>query len=143
MRAPLADPLQRSFDVSHDLRQVRAVRAALSVIADAQGFQKKKVRELTLALGEALDNALEHGCGPGGRVHVQFEVRADQIKVVVEDPGNGASCKPTFERANPEHNVNEELFRGRGLFLIRTVMDRVEAVELPKGGTRVVMVKFR
>jgi serine/threonine-protein kinase RsbW len=135
--------LSRTFDVTHDLRQVRAVRAALTGLAGKLGFEKKKVRELTLALGEALDNALEHGCSPGGHVSVQFRVLPEQLTLVVEDPGNGSGAvRPMFDRAGMEHS-SEDMFRGRGLFLIRAVMDNVKAEDLPAGGTRVIMVKYR
>jgi serine/threonine-protein kinase RsbW len=135
--------LSRTFDVTHDAREVRAVRAALTGLAGKLGFEKKKVRELTLALGEALDNALEHGCHPGGHVSVQFRVLPGQLTLVVEDPGNGSSAvRPSFDRVATDQ-TSEELFRGRGLYLIRAVMDNVKAEDLPAGGTRVIMVKYR
>jgi serine/threonine-protein kinase RsbW len=124
------------------VRAVRAVRAALTGLAGKLGFEKKKVRELTLALGEALDNALEHGCSPGGHVCVQFRVQPGQLTLVVEDPGNGGNARPRFDRDEVDQ-CSEDLFRGRGLYLIRTVMDNVKAEGLPAGGTRVIMVKYR
>jgi serine/threonine-protein kinase RsbW len=74
---------------------------------------------------EALANAILYGNGddPEKTIRVEAELRPDQIEVRVIDEGSG------FDPGNvPDPTRPENLDRpgGRGLFLIRALMDKVE-----------------
>lgn len=79
-----------------------------------------------VALTEALSNAILYGNAddPGKRVRVN--ARVDDVVLVVEVIDEGAgfdieSC--TLDPTTPEHLENEY---GRGLYLMRKLMDQVE-----------------
>ncbi|MEW6743432.1 MAG: ATP-binding protein [Planctomycetota bacterium] len=136
--------VQVRYTLKRVASQVRAVREALSGLAKERKFSPQAVREVTLALGEALDNALEYGCPKGGTVQVTLALDEGSIRVTVEDPGG---CEPALDtksfNAQSATVSGADSVRGRGLYLIRTVMDAVEIISLPGGGTRVVMTKHR
>jgi serine/threonine-protein kinase RsbW len=104
-------------------------------IGKVEGFLKKIERavpldeiqehKLMIALTEAVNNAILHGnkSNEEKAVHVVCEVQEDGLLFTVTDEGRG--FKPEAV-ANPlkEENLLKE--SGRGIFLMRTLMDRVE-----------------
>ncbi len=84
------------------------------------------VAEILAATGEAASNAIEHGAGPAGSTfEVVGEREEDVVEITVRDRG-------TWREAGPSANG------GRGLALMRALMDSVEVTPGP-GGTVVRM----
>ncbi len=82
--------------------------------------------EVQLALGEALANAVRHGCrlNPRKRIAVQCRYHPAQgLWLMVRDPGAGFAPENIPDPTQPE---NLEKFGGRGIYLIRRLMDEVE-----------------
>lgn len=95
--------------------------------------------EITLAVEEALANAMKHGnqMKPYKTVRVAYLVKGDVFYVRIADEGNG------FDPGSvPDPTLEENLERpcGRGLRLMRHFMDEVHFLE---GGTVVFMSKRR
>ena len=94
--------------------------------------------EIELALREALVNAIVHGNqnDPRKRIYVNCRCASDgNVSITVEDEGNG------FEHdavANPTSADNLLRTNGRGIYLIRTLMDEVD---FEQGGSVVRMRK--
>ena len=93
---------------------------------------------LEIALREALANAVIHGNAdtPGKRVFVRcYGENGVGMVVAIRDEGGG------FDHENvpdPREGERRFLHHGRGLFLMRELMDRVE---YRKGGREVVLYK--
>ncbi len=94
--------------------------------------------EIELALNEAIANAVVHGCGgdPAKRVRLCVACQAEHgMLIAVRDPGEG------FDPATlPSPIVGERIYEshGRGIFLIRRLMDEVS---FERGGTEIRMRK--
>ena len=102
-------------------------------------------RQLSLnvpvALSEALANAMLRGNAEDPDKHVHVRVRVDQSALVVEvgDEGGGFSLEGcTVDPTAPDRLSGEE---GRGLFLMRKLMDHVECLE--DGALKVVRMTLR
>lgn len=97
-------------------------------------FARRQVMlNVSVALSEALSNAILRGNrdDPEKHVHVRAEVDAYRLIVEVGDEGEGFDFDaPSADPTAPE-NLNRE--DGRGLFLMRQLMDRVERVDVPHG----------
>jgi serine/threonine-protein kinase RsbW len=93
---------------------------------------------IELALGEALANAVIHGCAHDPEKEVQVCAACDPergLLIVIRDPGSG------FDPAQvPSPVVGERLYRegGRGIYLINQLMDEVR---YGRGGTEIWMRK--
>ena len=87
------------------------------------------VRDVVLALHEAVVNALSYG---EGRVEVEIEVSAGRVIVTVRDHGRGFD--PSLLEA-PCPGMEE---RGRGLYLVAHLMDEVEVTGGPRPALRMV-----
>jgi len=88
---------------------------------------------LAVALSEALSNAILRGNNEDPEKHVHITARVDSVRVVVEvtDEGGGFDIDQcTLDPTTPE-NVDRE--DGRGLFLMRQLMDRVERFDDARG----------
>ena len=79
---------------------------------------------LRVALGEALANAILYGRGedPSSRVRIEAAFARDEVRVTVEDEGEGFDPDAV---ADPTAEENRDEPHGRGLFLIRSLMDEV------------------
>jgi DNA-binding response OmpR family regulator len=112
----------------------------LALSAVAVGFAQRDMdNNLKVALAEALTNAMEHGnqWDPGKKVSVESNISCDQLEVSVRDQGKGFDhrqlCDPTLD-------VHLLVERGRGVFLMNTIMDRVY---FNQAGNQVTLVKTR
>lgn len=90
------------------------------------GFDEDRLRlNLRVGVAEALANAMMYGNArdPGKRVKLEAWCSPDAVRIRVTDEGPGfdpdALPDPTLPR-------NRTRARGRGVFLIRQLMDRVE-----------------
>ncbi|NQT00097.1 MAG: ATP-binding protein, partial [Candidatus Omnitrophica bacterium] len=83
-------------------------------------------------------NAIKHGnqCAVDKKVSINWDLTEEAVVITVEDQG------PGFDYKNPPDPTTEENLikgSGRGLFLIRNAMDRVD---YNAQGNRVTMTKF-
>jgi serine/threonine-protein kinase RsbW len=91
-----------------------------------------KMNKVMVSLTEAVNNAIVHGnkANPAKKVVVDCEGVPGWLLFTVTDQGRG--FRP--ERiANPLKEENLLRESGRGVFLMRTLMDRVEIEVLPEG----------
>lgn len=93
------------------------------------------LQDIIFATHEAAKNAVVHNPDSTGSVNVTCEVHSGEVIVEVTDRGKGykASSKP------PEPPDPESL-AGRGMFLMHSLMDKVET-KSGRNGTSVRMVK--
>jgi putative Holliday junction resolvase len=104
------------------------------------GVSQEAADEISMAAVEASTNAVVHGnrCQRSKKVRAVFEKTPCEIKISVTDEGSG------FEPSSvPDPTAEENLLKdcGRGIYIMRQVMDSVD-FEWPKtGGTRVRLVK--
>lgn len=94
-----------------------------------------QMHKVMVSLTEAVNNAIVHGnkMNPMKKVTVIAEILPGWLLFIVNDQGHG--FKPE-KVANPLKEENLLRESGRGIFLMRTLMDRVE-FERIKGGYQV------
>lgn len=115
-----------SFDVPNDLR---AIEASVDRIVDHGrriGFNPDRLRlNLRVGLTEALANAMLYGNrqDPRKRVRVDALITSVEISVRVTDEGLGFDPGALPDPTLPANIMRS---RGRGIFLIRHLMDHVE-----------------
>src|ERR1043166_551758 len=107
-------------DVAYIERVVELVRHECAAMAFTQ---RQIMLNVPVALSEALSNAILRGNGddPAKHVHVRAEVNRRELVVEVSDEGPGFD----FDRLLIDPTAPENLERedGRGLFLMRQLMD--------------------
>ena len=121
-------------DIPSDVRYIEKVVELVRIECEAKNFARQQLMlNVPVALTEALSNAILRGNGddPAKHVHVRAEVHDDTLVVEVGDEGNGFDFDTNcVDPTTPENLARED---GRGLFLMRRLMDRVERVDAPSG----------
>jgi len=106
-------------------KNIGRVEGFLKKIDRAAHLDEIQEHKLMIALTEAVNNAILHGnrSNEEKKVRVVCEVQEDGVLFTVTDEGKG--FRPDTV-ANPlkEENLLKE--SGRGIFLMRTLLDRVE-----------------
>ncbi len=92
--------------------------------------------DILLAVGEAAGNAYRHGRRLDGRseIRVRCEYQRPDLEVAIADDGGGFDAAAVARRGVPDPLAQG----GRGLFLMRELMDVVSVSPSP-GGTTVIM----
>lgn len=121
---------------------LRAIAHSVDYLADKGrdvGFDQDRLRlNFRVGLTEALANAMLYGnCrDPRKRVKVVARLTAELIEVQVTDEGRGFDPHAVLDPTLP---ANRARSGGRGIFLIRQLMDRVEFNERGNSITMVLL----
>jgi serine/threonine-protein kinase RsbW len=115
-------------------------RAAARVrrLAARGGVSSADLPDVEIAVREALANAVRHGNGhePHGRIFLRcYAGSGAGILIAVRDQGPGFDPDSV---PDPRSADRQELPHGRGLLIMRTLMDRVEH---RRGGREVVLYR--
>jgi len=121
-------------DIPNDVQNIeKVVELVQRECALMQFGARQLMLNLAVALSEALSNAILRGNNDDPTKHVHVMARVDSVRVVVEvtDEGGGFDLDQcTLDPTTPD-NVDRE--DGRGLFLMRQLMDRVERFDGERG----------
>lgn len=104
------------------------------------GMADNDVADVAISVTELVNNAITHGNmnDPEKTVEVKIAGNSNQVEITIEDQGQG------FNPGNiPDPLSDENLLKetGRGIFIVRSLMDKVEFESAQNGGTRVTVVK--
>ena len=101
------------------------------------GHAPEGENDVEIALREALANAIIHGNheNPGKHVHVRCRCEPSEISLAIKDEGPGFDVDRISDPTAPE---NTESAHGRGIYLMKALMDEVRFEE---GGVVVHMRK--
>lgn len=113
-------------------KHIRKVESFLKRINHIAHLDEIQMHKMMVSLTEAVNNAIIHGnkSNPEKRVRVRCEVLPGWLVVFVEDEGRG--FVPGKVR-NPLRKQNLLRESGRGVFLMRTLMDKVQFEIGPTG----------
>lgn len=130
--------LVRTISVPCDPTRMSDMRRRMSDFFETLGTSREQVYDLTLALGEALGNAFDHGGGAqrDGSVMVSVSLYTDRVVMEVTDCGCGCTYHTGDELPEPTET------RGRGIRLMLMLVDAVSIEPRKGGGTCVRLVKL-
>lgn len=106
-------------------KSIGKVETFLNKINRSQHLNEIQFHKVMVSLTEAVNNAIVHGnhSNMAKKVHITCEVLPGWLLFMVNDQGRG--FKPELV-GNPLKKENLLLESGRGIFLMRTLMDKVE-----------------
>jgi serine/threonine-protein kinase RsbW len=122
---------RREWSIASDVQAISPIVETVQSLCVSAGFSATHCRlNIPVAITEALANAML--CGNAGvlerHVHVAIMVDAEGLTVDVTDDGNGFDLAATTNTPDDVDWLERE--DGRGLFLMRSLMDRVESRRL-------------
>jgi len=112
----------------------------LGELVSGTGVGEESMYWVSMALREALANAIKHGnkLNPDARVGVGIEFEDERLRIEVVDEGDGFDLEALADPTEPENVLRQS---GRGIFYMRHFMDEVNFSTTQHGGTRVELVK--
>src|SRR6478672_4938795 len=123
------------LDIPNDVRFIERVVEQVQRECKALEFAPRQIMlNVPVALTEALSNAILRGNSddPSKTVHVRASVDTERLVIEVHDEGDGFDIDACTIECSPETVERED---GRGLFLMKKLMDRVERVANVPGNT--------
>ena len=130
---------RRSFRLSSTMESVSEVEEAADHLATEAGLDEDQRFHIGMAVREAAINAVLHGneYDPTRYIAVSLENTGKDLVIVIADEGSGFNPDKV-----PDPLAAENLLRGtgRGIFLIRSLMDEVHFRQLHPG-TELTLIK--
>ncbi len=116
---------QVSYTMESTLETVNEAEALAVRFAEESGFDESDVMQISLAVREAAINAVMHGNqrDPAKKMTLGFERMPGEMTITVRDQGAGLDVESLPDPLAPENLMKTS---GRGIFLIRTMMDEVQ-----------------
>lgn len=111
-----------SLTLPSDLSMLSVARTFIEAVGQACGLERDVLHAVVMATGEAVTNIVRHAHRemPAAQMHLQFQFHDDTIELIFQDQG-----KPFDITAVPHLNPAELRIGGRGVYLMRTLMDEV------------------
>ena len=133
--------LDEALVLPSTLSTVETVEAKVTEYAEKAGFDEDTASQLAMVCREAAVNAVLHGNkkDPGKHVNARFTLTADALSIQIADQGGGFDPSDVPDPLSPEGLLRPS---GRGIFLMRAIMDEVNFRQLSPG-TEITLVKHR
>ncbi len=130
--------MRKDLNIPADLVNLRLVEKAIDELSLELDLSDEVYGNVLVATMEATNNAIIHGnnSDPGKTVKIEMLMEKKELKVHIEDQGNGFDYSTVPDPTAPE---NLEKINGRGIFLMERLSD--EILYLERG--RIVVLKFR
>jgi serine/threonine-protein kinase RsbW len=131
-----------TLNIPSEFKYIYLLDLVISYVAKEMKFDDETREQVNLAIIEAGTNAIKHGNGgnPEKFTNFRFCICKDNLTVFVKDQGTGFDPESVGDPLSPENVLKPS---GRGIFLMKALMDEV-AYSIDEGtGTVVKLVKYK
>lgn len=136
--ATLTSDCPCQLSIPSDLRMLAVVRAFVEAICQSAELERSVIHAIVLATGEAVSNIIRHAhreC-PDAQLRIGCRLTTETMEIVLVDEG-----QPFDLEKVPCLDPGELRVGGRGVYLMRALMDEVSCQNLGEGGNILRMVK--
>lgn len=128
------------FNIPSRVSEIKGIRKKIKELCDKCKVNDFDIFNIQLALDEACSNAIEHGCmnQVDKDVKVTFKIVDDDMILYVTDTGGIEFNPEFFERIATKKTWGTG---GRGIFLLKSILDEVTFVFIPNKKTILFMKK--
>ena len=114
-----------SIAINSDIENLRIVETLVDTLSKKLGISDEVYGKILISTVEAVNNAILHG-NKGKKekiVTIDFNADGNMFEVTVKDEGDGFEFNNIPDPTDP---ANIENLHGRGVFLMRSLADRIE-----------------
>jgi serine/threonine-protein kinase RsbW len=111
-----------SLTLPSEPKMLSVARTFVEAVGLSCSLERSIIHAVVTATGEAITNIIRHAHRnlPAAQIHLQFQVQAESVVLIFQDEG------APFDIAQVPHmNPGELRIGGRGVFLMRALMDEV------------------
>ena len=129
--------MKKKISINSELKNVRPIVEEILKLLKKNNVGDSHIFDIRLSLEESLINAIKYGnrFDRDLKVDIEYQLDADKIIIDIADKGKGFDHKAVPDPTNSENLL---IPRGRGVYLIKHLMDKVE---YNNKGNRVTMEK--
>ena len=122
----------KKIEIKSQRSEILKIESLLDDIKKEIGLTEEKYVNLQIAISEALINAIIHGNKENPQKKVFIEITYDEnfITVKIKDEGEGFDLNKIPDPTNQENIFKEH---GRGLFIMKSLVDKFECVPGEEG----------
>lgn len=104
------------------------------------GVDPDTIADLAISSTEIINNAILHGnkSDPDKVVKIELTFESDTLSVSITDQGDGFSLEKVPSPIQDDNLLKET---GRGIFIVRSLVDDLVIENPPEGGTRMIIFK--
>jgi len=130
---------QFKLDIKSNSRHLGKVERLSEEVARYANLNQSDTDDLGIVTTELVNNAIHHGNknDPSKYVYILFTVNNSKVELSIKDQGGGFNPDKLKDPLAPENLLSES---GRGLFLIRNLMDGLE-YNFSEEGTEIIVYK--
>jgi serine/threonine-protein kinase RsbW len=132
------ESLPLTLTIPSDLRLIGLARGFVEAVCHVAGLDWATTNAVVLATNEATSNVIRHAHRdhPEASIQIQCRLDAGHIEICLLDEG-----EPFNLAAVPHLDPSEIRIGGRGVFLMRTLMDELDCYPRGERGNALRMVK--
>lgn len=136
----MSDEPRAHLAIGSRFENIELVQVVLEDALEGMGVDDDTRHWVGLAVREAVANAIKHGNrqDPRKQVEVDWGVEGSELVVHVRDEGEGFDPGQLQNPLAPENLLKPT---GRGIFYMKSFMDRIDYASGPVGGTEVTLRK--
>ena len=126
--------------ISSRFENIELVQVIAEHLCESAGLDDDGSHWIGMAVREAVANAIKHGnkLDVKKKVSTTFDLSGAQLSIIIRDEGEGFDPAKVSDPLNPQNLMKTS---GRGIFYMKTFMDRVDYDFEPGGGTSLTMLK--
>jgi serine/threonine-protein kinase RsbW len=139
-RMERGDSERIEITISSRFENIELVQVVAEHLCENAGVDEDGSHWIGMAVREAVANAIKHGNKLDIRKKVTaiFDLRETELEIRISDEGEGFDPATVSDPLNPQNLMKTS---GRGIFYMKTFMDRVDYSFSASGGTSLVMTK--
>lgn len=126
--------------ISSRFENIELVQVIAEHLCETAGLDDDGSHWIGMAVREGVANAIKHGnkLDVTKKVFAIFDLTGGELVITISDEGKGFNPKEVSDPLNPQNLMKTS---GRGIFYMRTFMDKVDYTFNPEGGTHLLMKK--
>lgn len=128
-----------SIEITSDLSELARVEQFAEKAFRKAGVSDDEIDDLAIVFTEVVNNAIIHGNqkDKSKKVFIEIRIKNGNVEIRVKDQGNGFNPDTLADPLAPENLMKES---GRGIFILKALMDEVD-YEFSKKGTTIILKK--
>jgi serine/threonine-protein kinase RsbW len=126
--------------ISSRFENIELVQVIAEHLCETAGLDDDGSHWIGMAVREGVANAIKHGnkLDVAKKVFATFDLDEGMLAIRISDEGHGFDPNSVGDPLNPQNLMKTS---GRGIFYMKTFMDRVDFSYVPGRGTELVMSK--
>ncbi len=111
--------------IKSDVEELKKVENFIACIFNDCNLDQKFFNKIYLCVSEAVLNSIKHGNknDKEKNISIQIDCDVEQLKIQIEDEGEGFDISKIKDPTNKANLKNEA---GRGIFIIKTLSEKIE-----------------